>query len=379
MLLTLLCGLFLSSCSDDDNDKQGTISPVSAVECSPFYGSVILKWQNPTEPDYYYTLITYTNSAGETVNRKISCYSADASGVTSTILPGFTDENPHTFTLTACGHDGATSAPVTVSGAAMAVSGAAQYVLDSVTFTPYEGGVTMQWTNNSGIGVEIYVCYTNVNGMYIEDYIDANTSGTNQFTDLGFGDTEFTVYALIDDDSDNPVQSSTKLFTCAPSVDPRDVFHFWYDFNRTSPVNFDYGVVGMTIEQLGEGHYRMVMDTNAAERYIVWEPLGSPLRRTDMALSFEYKSSDNCALTLIYYPFDWGTIGQNYHNLGELWQANDWRTVTFDLESKITSLPVKWGDANSQMRFQFTNDGMLQVGTPLTFEIRNVVLRPTAR
>lgn len=377
LLSALVASMSLCSCSDDGNNAPGAMEPVSGVECTPFIGSVIVQWNSPADQNYYYTLLTYTNSQGEVVNKKVSCYSADATGITKAVLTGFTDIDPHTFTLTAFGFDGASSRPVTASCAPQSHTGAAQYVLDSVTFTPTESGARMEWVNDTEIPVTLYVTYTNSSGMYMDLDFDASASGVHDFTDLGFNDTEFTVYAGLD--ADDTVVSDKKLFTCAPEVDPRDIIPFTYDFNRTVPVNFDFGVVGMTIEQTGENQYRMVMDTNAPERYIIWEPLGQPIRRTDLAVTFDYRSSDNCALTFLYYPFDWGTIAQNYHDIDELWTAPEWRTVSFDIESKITSLPVKWGDANSQIRFIFRNDGMLSPGTPLTFEIRNVMLRPSSK
>lgn len=380
LLIAAVITLSLASCTDDDdNGCTGAVSPVSAVDCTPFIGSVIVSWQQPADEAFYYTLITYTDSEGRTVNKKVSRFAAGDDGMARTIITGFTDENQHTFTLTAFASDGSHSEPVSASCTPQAASGAAQYVLDSVTFTSTIDGARMDWVNETEIPVAIFVEYTNAAGMYIDDDFDATESGSHTFTDLGFSDTEFTVYAEIDDASDNPARSTTATHTCAPAVDPRDIISIWYDPNRTQPVNFDFGCVGMTIEKTGEDQYRLVMDTSAPERYFIVEPLGTALRRTDIALTFDYKSTDNCALTLLYYPFDWGTIGQNYHNVGELWKATDWTTATFDLESKITSLPVKWGEPNSQFRMQFTNDGMLQVGEPLTFEIRNIKLRPAVR
>lgn len=77
ILLVMFISLFIYACDDDDNNK-GHIDPVSNVECIPFIGSVTLNWVNPTDANYYYTLISYRNSQGENVNKKVSKYSADA-------------------------------------------------------------------------------------------------------------------------------------------------------------------------------------------------------------------------------------------------------------------------------------------------------------
>lgn len=377
ILLSVLIGAVCLSSCDDEKDSAGAMSPVSGVECSPFIGSVIVKWNAPADEDYYYTLLSYTDSRGEKVNKKVSRYSAAADGVTTAVLTGFTDTDPHTFTLTAYGRDGSSSKSVSASCAPDTYTGAPRYVLESVTFTPTENGARMEWVNETEIPVNLYVTYTNASGMYIEEDLDAAASGHQDFNDLGFNDTDFSVTAELDDD--DSVTAGPRLFTCAPEIDPRDIITLTYDFNRTTPANFDFGVVGMTIQQMGENHYKMVMDTSAPERYIIWEPLGQQIRRTDLSVTFEYKSTDNCALTFLYYPFDWGTIAQNYHDLDELWTAPDWRSVAFDIEAKITSLPVKWGGPNSQIRFIFRTDGMLSPGTPMEFEIRNIRLRPTIK
>ena len=75
ILLVMFISLFIYACDNDDNNK-GHIDPVSNVECIPFIGSVTLNWMNPTDANYYYTLISYRNSQGENVNKKVSKYSA---------------------------------------------------------------------------------------------------------------------------------------------------------------------------------------------------------------------------------------------------------------------------------------------------------------
>ena len=59
--------LFLASACNDD-DVKGVIEPVTEVECSPFVGSVQMKWKNPASEDWYYTLISYKDADGRTVD-----------------------------------------------------------------------------------------------------------------------------------------------------------------------------------------------------------------------------------------------------------------------------------------------------------------------
>lgn len=364
---------FLFACSDDE-DVKGGMEPVTEVECTPFIGSVAMKWKNPVTDSYYYTLLSYRNAAGETVNKKVSRYSAGADGVTSALVTGFTDTNEYEFTLTAYSVSGAPSVPVLIKGTPQERTGAAAYVMESVRMEATEAGARLSWINETEVEVTLYLSYVNGLGMSVEEEVDATASGSYAVSDLSFGETEFTIYAQNVADGK---KTSSKTITVASIVDPRDIIQIWYDHDRKTAVNFDYGTVGInSVEVVEEYSYKLMIDPTAAERYIIWEPLGSNIRRNDLSLTFQYRCADSFSLTLLYYPFEWGTIDQNYKDKGLLPASTEWKTVSFDIQNDIETLPVRWGTINSQYRFIFLTDFTAEKNNPIPFEIRNIKLRP---
>ncbi len=364
---------FLFACSDDE-DVNGGMEPVTEVECTPFIGSVAMKWKNPVTDSYYYTLLSYRNAAGETVNKKVSRYSAGADGVTSALVTGFTDTNEYEFTLTAYSVSGAPSVPVLIKGTPQERTGAAAYVMESVRMEATEAGARLLWTNETEVEVALHLSYINGLGMYVEEEVNATASGSYAVSDLSFGETEFTIYARNVADGK---KTSSKTITVASIVDPRDIIQIWYDPDRKTAVNFDYGTVGInSVEVVEEYSYKLMLDPTADERYIIWEPLGSNIRRNDLSLTFQYRCVDSFSLTLMYYPFEWGTIAGNYKDKGTLSASTEWKSVSFDINNDIETLPVRWGTITSQYRFIFGTGPTIEKNVPITFEIRNVKLRP---
>jgi hypothetical protein len=364
---------FLFACGDDE-DVKGGMEPVTEVECTPFIGSVAMKWKNPVADDYYYTLLSYKNAAGETVNKKVSRYSADADGVTSALVTGFTDTNEYEFTLTAYGVSGVSSVPVLIKGTPDECTGAAAYVMESVGIEATEAGARLSWTNKTEVEVTLHLSYINGLGMFLEEEVDATLSGSHAISDLEIGETEFTIYAQnVVDGKKTP----SKTITVASIVDPRDIIQIWYDPDRKDPVNFDCGTVGInSVEIVDEYSYKLTLDPTVPERYIIWEPLGSNIRRNDLSLSFQYRCADSFSLTLLYYPFDWDTIAENYKAKGTLSASTEWKTVSFDIKNDIETLPGRWGTTTSQYRFIFGTEPTVEKNVPVTFEIRNIKLRP---
>lgn len=175
IVLFACLSLLIFSC-DDDNDK-GSIGPVSNPSSQPYIGGVILTWTNPAESDYYCTLVTYQNAAGETVKKKISHYESK-DGVTTTTITGFEDTDTYTFTLTAYNVDGATSSPVTVTGTPQDASMAYYYIVNTVTSTPGFQGATIHWENEYLVTAYINISYTDAAGTKISDQYDASKSGS---------------------------------------------------------------------------------------------------------------------------------------------------------------------------------------------------------
>ncbi len=363
--------LLLSACS---GRTDVTIDPVTEVECTPFIGSVVMKWRNPVAEDYYYTLLSYRNAEGETVNKKVSRYSADEDNVTSAFITGFTDTEEYEFTLTAYGVSGAFSSPVKVKGRPQDCAGAAAYVMESVNMKATEAGAQLSWINETAVGVTLHLSYINGLGFTMDEEVDATASGSFAVSDLAFGETEFTIYAQnVADGNKTP----SRKITVSSIVDPRDIISIWYDPDRDKPAFFDKGTVGIDkVETVDEYSYILWIDPAAAERYIIWEPLGSSIRRNDLSLTFQYKCADSFELILLYYPFEWETIAQNYKGKGTLQASDEWKTVSFDISGDIETLPVKWGTADSQYRFIFGTEPTSDKIGPVKFEIRNIKLRP---
>jgi hypothetical protein len=151
------------ACNDDDD--KGLISPVTNVTVTPNIGSVVITWTNPPETDYYYTVVTYQNSAGETVKRKISKYSlGEAEGETKAIIGGFEDTNTYTFTLTAYNSNGVSSSGVTVSGTPQDANMAYYYIVNTITVSPIVQGGWIRWENEYEVSVYVNISYNDGKG-----------------------------------------------------------------------------------------------------------------------------------------------------------------------------------------------------------------------
>lgn len=372
-LISLLMLMMLTGCSDDQtNDVAASSGNVTEVHFTPFIGSVKMSWKNPPGDDYYYTLVSYQKSDGTVVNNKYSRFLADENGYTNTILGGFTDTKEYTFTLQSFNYDGSCSEPVSVKCQPQDASGASAYVVETADITASSYGAELTWTNETGIGVRLIMSYLNNMGVLMEEEIDATKSGSFSITDLGVGDTEFTLLA---ENMDDYITSPTRTFVIKSSIDDSDIIRIWFDPTRTEAVFFDYAPVGLTYEVTGTDSYALMIDPTATERLIISEPIGKSLPRKDMVLSFQYRCQDNFNLTLLYYPFEWATIADYYSNKGLMGKTLDWKTLSFDLSGDIERL--KWGtNPTSQIRFIFTTENTQNKKSTILFEIRNIQIRP---
>lgn len=371
-ILFLTSLLFVLSSCHDDKDTPGSLDSITDVESTPFIGSVVMTWKNPVSDNYYYTLVSYRDAEGKTVNHKVSRFVADGNGVTTTTIGGFSDTEEYEFTLRAFGYDGASSTPVVTRCKPKDISGAAAYVLGTASVDTSEFGADLTWTNETGVGVWLHMSYVNELGVLMEERIDATESGSFSVLDMPIGETTFTVYA---ENKADGLKTSARTFNVASAIDPADVFRIWFDPTRTEAVNFDFEPVGITYQVTGTDQYALTLDASAAERYIISEPLGGSLRRNDMVLTFQYRCSDNFDLTLLYYPFEWATIGDYYSDKGMLPLTEEWRTASFSISNDIEKL--KWGtNPNSQIRFIFTTGNTIDKTAHTLFEIRNIQLRP---
>ena len=108
-LILIACSAIFLSCKEDSGmTKDGDLS-LSFLEAEPRIGAVVLMWGNPSDADYYYSMVTYTNSEGETVSQKVSVYSVypDVNTPASMVrIGGFSDTDTYEFTVTPYTSDG---------------------------------------------------------------------------------------------------------------------------------------------------------------------------------------------------------------------------------------------------------------------------------
>lgn len=176
-ILLLFAGFFLFSC----NDARTGADPeeLMNVTAEPRIGSVVLKWDNPVHADYYYTLVTYVDSKGDTIRRKISKYAVDpekGEGHTRAVIDGFEDTATYTFTLVPYTVDGWPAGSVAVSCAPEDASNAYKYVAATTKATPvFEGGI-VSWENEWKIPVVVNISFKDLLGETRNLRIDSDKS-----------------------------------------------------------------------------------------------------------------------------------------------------------------------------------------------------------
>lgn len=358
-MLFLMGLLVCATACKEDETQGGSMAPVTEVECSSFIGSVNMKWKSPVVEDYYYTTIAYRNSDGRTVCKRVSRFGMAADGTTSTVVGGFTDTNEYEFTLTAHGYSGAASVPVVVKGTPESIAEAAEYVLESVAFEATEAGARLSWVNETEIGVWLRLAYINGLGMYMDEEVDATTTGTYTISDLT-GRTEIIVLA---ENMADGKQTAEKSFEVIPIVDPRDVILIQHDLSKST------GIKSATPIEGEENAMRYVLDYNAAERFLLSMQLEQSLRRTDMVLVFQYRSTILTRSQLMFmsntayrYDFDWNMP-----------KTDQWTTVTLDIQQPIEQ--TNWGGAGGTFRILIWPEKELSI-SEYTVDLRNVYIRP---
>lgn len=175
-----------ASCNVNDTDHgrgEGSKDNVdlSNLTAEGRIGQVVLKWTNPTNPDYYYAMVSFVNAAGETVSQKISVYSEDeekGKGYTAGKILGFTDTKTYEFTVVPYTSFGVAGKPQTVSAAPEDASFAYKYIPATVTVEGDVEGAIVKWVNEYEIPVTVNISYKNLLGETVTKKISGAESGS---------------------------------------------------------------------------------------------------------------------------------------------------------------------------------------------------------
>ncbi len=213
--------LLFAACSDDNNDVS-TLSAVSNVQISAGYGQLILSWVNPSEEDFYYVDITYTDSNGNRRSNKVSKY------VSADTLLGFVDTNTYQLTLTAYSLSGKHSTPVVVSAAPL--EPAFNIALNSVEMNSDFGGASIKWENNTNQKLTLQVRYKNDANEKTTAIFDASKSGSGSISGLGPVQKVFEVF-FTDAQGNN---SAVKTFNIVPMAEIKIGKSKWTVFGYSS-------------------------------------------------------------------------------------------------------------------------------------------------
>lgn len=329
ILLLIFISLCCFSCDDDDNAGSGSIGPVSNVTSTSFIGSVILNWTNPTDDNLYYVLVSYTNSAGETVHKKVDKYSLNTEGRAESTVGGFTDTNEHQFTLTAYNYTGGYSSSVTVSGTPQGRESAMDYVIETVTMEGASSAAQIAWTNESGVGVNLIVTYTDYKDVEQTETINATSSGQRTLSGTITETTDFHVVAVNIEDG---ATSEEKVFSITPEVDPNDIIYDDIDY-----ITFGSGANQLTYSQDNpDNPYEYTFVTTGGDPYINCNGLNQAIAGT--TLVFRYKSTAAFTLELFWCDAGGGAAGGRSTAVSV--PANNtglWQTFEYDYSSDMTT------------------------------------------
>ena len=179
------CTALFASCNVNDDDHgrgEGSTDnlDLSNLTAEGRIGQVRLYWDNPTNPDYYYAMVTYTNAAGDAVNEKVSFYSVDKNkgeGHTEARIKGFTDTKTYEFQVTPYTSYGIAGKTATVSCAPEDQSFAYKYVAETVTVEPAVEGAVVKWVDEYEIPVWITITYKNLLGETVSKEILTDEDG----------------------------------------------------------------------------------------------------------------------------------------------------------------------------------------------------------
>ena len=183
-MMMIACAAIFASCNDDTHGRgEGSSENVdlSNLTAEGRIGQVVLKWQNPTNPDYYYSMVEFVNAAGETVKQKVSVYSEDkdkGTGYTSAKILGFEDTNNYEFIVTPYTSYGIAGKSETVSCKPEDAQFAYKYIPETVTVEGAVEGAVVKWVNEYEIPVTVKVSFKNLMGETVVKEVKGNSNGS---------------------------------------------------------------------------------------------------------------------------------------------------------------------------------------------------------
>ncbi|MGN1215504.1 MAG: discoidin domain-containing protein [Candidatus Cryptobacteroides sp.] len=182
-MMMIACAALFASCNDDSHGRgEGSSENVDLANLTAEgrIGQVVLKWQNPTNPDYYYSMVSYVNAAGETVRQKVSVYSEDkdkGTGYTSAKILGFEDTNNYEFSVTPYTSYGVAGKTETVSCKPEDAQFAYKYIPETVTVEGAVEGAIVKWVNEYEIPVTVKISFKNLLGETVVKEVTGDSDG----------------------------------------------------------------------------------------------------------------------------------------------------------------------------------------------------------
>ncbi|MGN0202421.1 MAG: discoidin domain-containing protein [Candidatus Cryptobacteroides sp.] len=183
-IMMIACAAIFASCNDDSHGRgEGSSEGVDLANLTAEgrIGQIVLKWQNPVNPDYYYSMVEYVNAAGETVKQKISVYSEDkdkGEGYTSAKILGFEDTNTYEFRVTPYTSYGIAGKTETVSCQPEDAQFAYKYIPETVTVEGAVEGAVVKWVNEYEIPVTVKISFKNILGEIVEKEVSSDSDGS---------------------------------------------------------------------------------------------------------------------------------------------------------------------------------------------------------
>jgi len=143
---------------------------------------VLLKWNTPSDPNYFYTKVMWTNAKGQPQIEQISVYASDpVTNTTELSAEGFANTETYEFTLVPCNRNGVQGEAVKISMAPFLPPLEAIVPTIAITDTDF-GEATFEWTNNTGREVTIDIYYKNSAGNFETKSVASGTATTGATT-----------------------------------------------------------------------------------------------------------------------------------------------------------------------------------------------------